>query len=107
MGQAGTPDDTAATMQDVRCDRGTRGAVKRSIEASAQPGRDPAMVRGDASLATVLRKAQWMLDDAAFYLPEGRCSREDCELLAKTLEQIAVLVRERATRSVVIDPSAE
>lgn len=55
------------------------------------------------TLAGMLRKAQWMLDDAAHYLPEGRCSAEDCALLAKTLEHVAVLVREQAVR-LVIDP---
>lgn len=52
------------------------------------------------TLAGVMRKTQWMLDDAAYYVPEGRCSSEDCTLLAKTLEQLAVLVREQAARMV-------
>jgi hypothetical protein len=70
-------------------------------------GPGPVSVQDDGSLATLLRKAQWLLDDAAFYLPEGRCSSEECELLAKTLEELAALVRERAARCVTIDPSAE
>jgi hypothetical protein len=74
---------------------------------SAREGRDAAPVRDDGSLAMILRKAQWLLDDAAFYLPEGRCSGEDCELLAKTLDQLAALLRERAARCVVIDASTE
>lgn len=68
-------------------------------------GGDSVQVHDDGSLATVLRKAQWLLDDAAFYLPEGRCSTEDCELLAKTLDQLAALLHERATRPIVIDTS--
>lgn len=70
-------------------------------------GRDPVPIHDDGTLATVLRRAQWLLDDAAFHLPEGRCSHEDCALLAKTLDQLAALLRERAARSIVIDPSAE
>lgn len=73
---------------------------------AARHGRDPVPVHDDGSLATILRKAQWLLDDAAFYLPEGRCTSEDCELLARTLDQLAALLRERAARSVVIDTSA-
>jgi hypothetical protein len=57
----------------------------------------------DRTLAGLLRRAQWLLDDAAHYLPEGRCSAEDCELLAKTLDQLAAAVREHAARCVVID----
>lgn len=48
------------------------------------------------TLAGMLRKAQWMLDDAAHYLPEGRCSAEECGLLAKTLEQLSALIRQYA-----------
>lgn len=77
-----------------------------AVAAAAQDGRDVVPVHDDGALATLLRKAQWLLDDAAFYLPEGRCNSEDCELLAKTLDQLAALLRERTVRRVVIDPSA-
>lgn len=73
----------------------------------ARGSRARVLVQDDGSLATLLRKAQWLLDDAAFYLPEGRCSSEECELLATTLDELAALVRERAARGVTIDPSAE
>ena len=66
----------------------------RAIETSAEAGVD------NRTLAGVLRKAQWMLDDAAHYIPEGRCSAEDCTLLAKTLDQVAALMREQAARMV-------
>lgn len=63
-------------------------------------------VHDDGALATILCRAQRLLDDTAFHLPEGRCSSEDCELLAKALDQLATLLREHAVRCVVIDPSA-
>lgn len=69
--------------------------------------RNSAPAHRDGSLVMILRKAQWLLDDAAFYLPKGQCSSDDCELLATTLEQLATLVRERAARCVTIDLSAE
>ena len=56
------------------------------------------------TLAGMLRKAQWMLDDAAHYLPEGRCSAEDCALLAKTLEQLSALIRQYAAGALVDEP---
>ncbi|WP_190819579.1 hypothetical protein [Saccharopolyspora pogona] len=61
----------------------------------------------DRTLAGFLRKAQWLLDDAAHYLPEGRCSADDCELLAKTLDELAGVIREHASRSIVIDQADE
>lgn len=64
-------------------------------------------IHDDGSLAALLRRTQWLLDDVAFDLPAGRCSSEDCELLAKTLDDLAALLRERAARYVTIDPSAE
>lgn len=85
-------------------------ACELRLEASkdaARDGRDSALVHGDASLVTILRKAQWLLDDAAFYLPEGQCRSEDCELLATTLEQVAALVRERAAWCITIDLSSQ
>ncbi len=51
----------------------------------------------------ILRKAQWLLDDAAYYLPQGRCSTEDREVLAKTLDQLASLVREQGAHGLVIE----
>ncbi len=56
------------------------------------------------TLAGLLRKAQWMLDEAAHYLPEGRCSAEDCALLAKTLEQLSTLIRQYAAGVLVDEP---
>jgi hypothetical protein len=74
-------------------------------DAAHDRNRDTPATADDRTLAGFLRKAQWLLDDAAHYLPEGRCSAEDCELLAKTLDQLATAVREHAARCVVIEQS--
>lgn len=74
------------------------------VAAAAEPPRAIETHTGasvdNRTLAGVLRKAQWMLDDAAHYIPEGRCSAEDCTLLAKTLDQVAALMRDQAARMV-------
>jgi hypothetical protein len=58
----------------------------------------------DSKLAVILRKAQWLLDDAAYYLPQGRCSHQEREILAATLDQLAHLIRERPpSRPTAID----
>lgn len=59
----------------------------------------------DRALAVILRRAQWLIDDAAHYLPEGSCGTEDYELLAKTFDQLAAAVREHAAHCVVIESS--
>lgn len=72
--------------------------------AAATDSRQPATTHPeDGKLAVVLRKAQWLLDDAAYYLPQGRCSAEDREMLAKTLDQLAALVREQGVPNLVIE----
>ncbi|WP_433869264.1 hypothetical protein [Saccharopolyspora sp. CA-218241] len=74
------------------------------LMAATDAGKDrdePAQSSEDSRLAVVLRKAQWLLDDAAYYLPQGRCGSEERELLAKTLDQLAVLVREGSTNVAV------
>lgn len=58
---------------------------------------------GGGELAVLLRKAQWLLEDAAHYLPEGRCTNDEFELLAATLDQLARAVREHSKRAVVIN----
>lgn len=50
----------------------------------------------DSKLAVVLRKAQWLLDDAAHYLPKGRYDQRERDALAATLDQLAGLIREQA-----------
>lgn len=52
----------------------------------------------DSKLAVILRKAQWLLDDAAYYLPQGQCTHQEREILAATLDQLATLIRERPPR---------
>lgn len=58
---------------------------------------------GGGELAVLLRKAQWLLEDAVHYLTEGEV-HDDFELLAATLEQLARAVREHTRRSFVINP---
>ncbi|GAA0514066.1 hypothetical protein GCM10011581_36880 [Saccharopolyspora subtropica] len=74
------------------------------LAAATDETRQPASTSPeDGKLAVVLRKAQWLLDDAAYYLPQGRCSTEDREMLAKTLDQLAALIREQGTQNLVIE----
>lgn len=47
-----------------------------------------------AALAVFLRKAQWLLDDAAHEVPSNRYSAERAAELAEALEELASLVRE-------------
>lgn len=54
-----------------------------------------------AALAVCLRKAQWLLDDAARQVPGDRYSSAQAAELAEILEQLACLVRETN-----IDPAA-
>lgn len=73
---------------------------------NAKDSRQPATTcPEDSKLAVMLRKAQWLLDDAAYYLPQGRCSAEDREMLAKTLDQLAALVREQGAQNLAIEQS--
>ncbi len=60
---------------------------------------------GTSTLAVLLRKAQWLLDDAAHYLPEGQYSAEDRELLATTLDELAALIREQCARDLAAKQS--
>lgn len=47
-----------------------------------------------AALAVFLRKAQWLLDDAAHQVPGNRYSSVQAAELAEALEELACLVRE-------------
>jgi hypothetical protein len=64
---------------------------------------DHAVSTKEGDLARLLRQAQWMLDDAAFAIPEGRCSAEEQRELAEMLDQLASLMHQNAARSMVID----
>lgn len=67
-----------------------------ATDDAADRRRLPAARPEDSKLAVILRKAQWLLDDAAHYLPQGRCTADDRELLADTLDELAALIREGA-----------
>jgi hypothetical protein len=55
------------------------------------------------ALAVLLRKANWLLDDAAWDLPAGRLSVEDLQQLAETLDELTALIRDQVQRSIVVD----
>lgn len=57
----------------------------------------------DATLAVLIRQTQWLLDDVSHDLPAGRVTPERGEELARILEDLAALVRQRTGR-MVIDP---
>lgn len=48
----------------------------------------------DAALAVLLRKAEWMLDDAAHALGNERLTTTDREALAEALTELAGALRE-------------
>lgn len=56
----------------------------------------------DAQLAVLLRKAEWMLDDAAFEVGGGRFSTADREALAAALDELASALRERRAEAVAL-----
>ncbi|MEV5540067.1 hypothetical protein AB0L13_24745 [Saccharopolyspora shandongensis] len=76
-----------------------------ATDEAKDTGQSAAACSDDSKLAVMLRKAQWLLDDAAYYLPQGRCSAEDREMLATTLDQLAALVREQGTQHLVVGQS--
>lgn len=63
------------------------------------------MASGDAQLAVLLRKAEWMLDDAAHEVGGGRLSTADREALAVALDELAGALRERRETGALTDPS--
>ncbi|QIZ37869.1 hypothetical protein [Saccharopolyspora sp. ASAGF58] len=76
-----------------------------AADTATDNGQPAAKSSDDSKLAVILRKAQWLLDDAAYYLPQGRCIAEDREILATTLDQLAALVREQGAQNLVIEQS--
>ncbi|RCW40215.1 hypothetical protein DFQ14_11296 [Halopolyspora algeriensis] len=55
------------------------------------------MAGRETALAVLLRKAQWMLDDAAFAVGGGRCAPEQRRVLASALDELSTALRETAT----------
>ncbi|MFI0468297.1 hypothetical protein ACH347_29800 [Saccharopolyspora sp. 5N102] len=55
------------------------------------------MRQQDRALAVALRGAQWALDDAAYAIPSGEYNSQQCHELAGILEQLALVLRDRAT----------
>lgn len=66
------------------------------------------MTSRDAQLATLLRKAEWMLDDAAHAVGGGRMSSADSAALAEALDELAAALRahDNGRASVVVDAEA-
>ncbi|WP_344683194.1 hypothetical protein [Saccharopolyspora taberi] len=54
----------------------------------------PAISAEDPQMAVLVRKAQWLLDDAASYLPLGRGTARDRDVLVTTLDELVTRVRE-------------
>lgn len=50
----------------------------------------------DTQLAVLLRKAEWMLDDAAHALGDGRLSSSDRDALAQALGELAGALRDHS-----------
>ena len=68
-----------------------------ATQISSEPGEPNSAALEYSKLAVVLRKAQWLLDDAAYYLSQGTYDQREREALASTLDQLAGLVREQAS----------
>ena len=62
------------------------------------PADDPMPVRApdEKPVAVILRRAQWLLDDAADHINQGRCGKAEYAELATTLDDLAKMMRERA-----------
>lgn len=56
------------------------------------------MTGDDTQLAVLLRKAQWMLDDAAHEIGCGRLSSSDRDQLAAALDELAGALRDYRTQ---------
>lgn len=67
-----------------------------ATDTGIEPTARGAEASDDSKLAVVLRKAQWLLDDAAHYLPQGTYDQQERDALAATLDQLAELIREQA-----------
>lgn len=67
-----------------------------ATETGSIPTTQAAKASHDNKLAVILRKAQWLLDDAAYYLPRGNYNQRERDSLAATLDQLAGLIREQA-----------
>ncbi|SFT09586.1 hypothetical protein [Saccharopolyspora flava] len=66
-----------------------------ATQISREPGEPNSPAPEDSKLAVLLRKAQWLLDDAAYYLPQGTYDQRERDALASTLDQLAGLIREQ------------
>jgi hypothetical protein len=55
----------------------------------------------NAALAVLLRRAQWLLDDLAYQVGAGRLDADDFHAAATTLDEISLLLREKAPTTVI------
>lgn len=88
---AGFAVEAASADQPAETELPAEPSVVEGAEASTSADRRRRRVR--TAIAVFLRRAQWLLDDAAHEIPAGRYSRTDATELAKTLEDLAQLIR--------------
>lgn len=95
---AASPGEPATSEKAPACAPCAACLLRLTAETDANTG--PTTHASDACddtrLAVILRKAQWLLDDAAHYLPQGNYDQRERDALAATLDQLAGLIREQA-----------
>lgn len=50
-------------------------------------------------LGVLMRKAQWLLDDGAYYIMRNELGSDDYTRVADTLDELSALLRTQAERS--------
>lgn len=50
-------------------------------------------------IGVLLRKAQWMLDDGAYYIMRNELGSDDYTRVADTLDELSTLLRKQAERT--------
>ncbi len=87
-------DQPGETVELISADSTSAPAIPALPESASALSEGATPRRERAALAVFLRKAQWLLDDAAHQVPGNRYSPEQAAELAEALEELAFLVRE-------------
>lgn len=87
-------DQPGETVELISADSTSAPAIPALPESASALSEGATPRRERAALAVFLRKAQWLLDDAAHQVPGNRYSPEQAAELAEALEELASLVRE-------------
>ena len=87
-------DQPGETVELISSDSTSAPAIPQLPEAAPALSEGAAPRQQRAALAVFLRKAQWLLDDAAHQVPGHRYSLEQAAELAEALEELASRVRE-------------